>query len=129
MNRFTRWLRWHDIRLFDIPLERFHQESWLRHLMWPPLRLRLQLLYLESRLNHGGKVDSVHRWLQLDVQSTCYLTDGEFRRYCANLNRLRNRALEQSLGRNVRNHRRAVRGWLSFRQPPQPEIHIGWPRT
>lgn len=129
MNRFSLWLRWHDVRLGGIPLERFHQKSWLRHLMWPPLRVRLQLFYLETRLNYGGRVCSPHRWLQLDIQAVDYLTEAECKQYYSHLGRLRNRANEQSLGSDVRTHRRAARGWLSFRQSPQAELHIGWPRT
>jgi len=129
MNRFSLWLRWHDVRFCGIPLERFHQKSWLRHLMWPPLRLRLQLLYMETKFNYGGRVRSLHRWLQLDIQAVDYLSEDEYKQYYSHLNRLRNRANEQSFGSDVRAFRRATHGWLSFRQSPQTQLHIGWPRT
>lgn len=128
MNRFSLWLRWHDVRLCGIPLERFHQESRLRHLMWPLLRLRLQLLYMETRLNYGGKVKTFHRWLRINVQSSDYLTVEEFSHYLGHLRRLQTRAHEQDLGTDVRTHRRANRGWLSFCKPPQVELRIEWPR-
>ena len=123
------WLRNHGIRVFGIPLERFHERSWLRHIMWPPLRLRLQLLWLEIRLNRGWKVYVFHPWLQMDVIAWNYLTEDESKQYYANLARLRRRAGEQTNGFDAHDWNRARRGWLSFHQSPEPEIHVGWPRT
>jgi len=121
MNRVSLWLLRHNVRIFDIRLEQLHQKSFLRHLMWPLLRIRLKLLYMEIQLRRGKKVYMFHPWLKSEWGASDYPTKGELGSYYANLRRLRHWANEQDGTAGVRDTYRGHRGWLSFSQLPKNE--------
>lgn len=77
-------------------------------------RLRIQFFVLEYKLDHGFTVFEFHPWLETDLLPTDYMTYQECDRYFAELARLRDRASSQPLF-SVRDYRRAMKGWLSFK--------------
>ena len=127
MSKISVWLIYYDFQLYGIPYRKFHQQSRLRHLMWPLLRLRLQLFWLEFKFNRNWKVARSPPWLKIDLRATPYLNNNETKEYFAHLARLRERTYQQE-DFDVSTYCRASRGWLWFSQPPQSEEYSLWPR-
>ncbi|MFI5260244.1 MAG: hypothetical protein ACHQU0_00385 [Candidatus Paceibacteria bacterium] len=94
-----------------------HRRTWLRHFMWPLIRLRVQFFLLEFRFNRGQKVNEFHSWLNSDLQAMRYLREHEIKQYWIQLMRLRDRAHEQD-SFDVRKYWRAPHGWLWFSGSP-----------
>jgi hypothetical protein len=112
--------------LFDFKLARHriwiwfvtaHTRTWLRHFMWPLMRLRIQLFLLDFKFNRGWPVDEFHRWLGINLDASPYLSVDEVNQYFVHLGRLRERAHAQDFRKDVRYYLRAPYGWLWFHKP------------
>ncbi len=101
----------HRMRIF---LRSAHKHTWIRHIMWPLIRLRLRLFLLDFRFNRGWPVNEFHSWLDIDLDAPPYLSVDEVNKYFMHLYRLRERAHEQDCGNDVRRYLRASHGWLWF---------------